>query len=174
MSEGYEKTLFVRIGSREFHVKVRREGGLWRFFIDGKELIVNSEKISGDTYSLIINGRSKEIDVERMNECFRVNVGCDTRDVYVYDMRRISIVSSAKVEGRKGEHVVKSPMPGKIAKVFVKEGDSVKRSQPVLTMEAMKMENEIRSPVDGMVKKLFVKPGEIVEGRADLFLVVEV
>ncbi len=54
-------------------------------------------------------------------------------------------------------------MPGKIVKIFVKEGDEVKKGQTVIILEAMKMENEIKCGVDGKVKLISVKEGQALE-----------
>ena len=49
-----------------------------------------------------------------------------------------------------GEKVL-SPFPGLIKKLLVKEGDAVKKDQPILVLEAMKMDNDITAPCDGKV-----------------------
>lgn len=53
-----------------------------------------------------------------------------------------------------------TPMPGKIAKILVSEGQKIKRGEPICILESMKMENPIPSPADGKIKKIFVKEGE--------------
>lgn len=58
---------------------------------------------------------------------------------------------------------IKAPMPGLIFDIKVKEGDEVKKGDPVLILEAMKMENILKSPGDGTVKKIKIKKGESVE-----------
>lgn len=65
---------------------------------------------------------------------------------------------------------IKSQMPGKILRVTVKAGDSVKKGQSVMVMEAMKMENEIKSPQDGTIKEIKVTEGQAVETGAELVL----
>ncbi|WP_297551865.1 pyruvate/oxaloacetate carboxyltransferase [Thermococcus sp.] len=59
-------------------------------------------------------------------------------------------------------NTVTAPMPGKILRVLVKEGQEVKAGQGLLVLEAMKMENEIPAPKDGVVKKIYVKEGDAV------------
>ncbi len=60
---------------------------------------------------------------------------------------------------------LKSPLPGVILNVNVKEGDSVKKGQCLLILEAMKMENEIEAPMDGVVRQISVNKGEsVLEG----------
>jgi len=55
-----------------------------------------------------------------------------------------------------------APMPGKIVKLLIKEGDRVTQKQPMVIVEAMKMENQVNSPSDGVVKKINFKGGEQV------------
>lgn len=52
---------------------------------------------------------------------------------------------------------IKSPLPGVILEIKVKEGDMVKRGQTLLILEAMKMENDIVAPCDGTVASVAAK-----------------
>jgi acetyl/propionyl-CoA carboxylase alpha subunit len=64
-----------------------------------------------------------------------------------------------------GEDAVRSPMPGKVVQVHAAVGDTVKRGQPLLTLEAMKMEHAMTAPMDGVLAELTVKAGDqISEG----------
>ena len=54
---------------------------------------------------------------------------------------------AAPVSGEK----VLSPFPGLIKKFIVNEGDTVKKDQPILVLEAMKMDNDITAPCAGNV-----------------------
>ena len=67
--------------------------------------------------------------------------------------------SAAAAKGAK----IKPPMPGRIVSVDVKVGDSVKKGQGLLVLEAMKMQNEITAPAEGLVKAVNVKPGQTVD-----------
>jgi len=55
--------------------------------------------------------------------------------------------------------VIKSFIPGMIRKVFVKEGQTVKKGEKLCSLEAMKMMNEITTSIDGVVKTVHVKAG---------------
>ena len=61
-----------------------------------------------------------------------------------------------------------SPMPGKIFKILLSEGDEVKEGDSILIMEAMKMEHVIKSPVSGTIKKMYFSEGEQVSGGQQL------
>jgi len=57
---------------------------------------------------------------------------------------------------------VVAPMPGTVIKVMVEAGQTVKRGEPLVIVEAMKMENEVRAPGAAVVTAVLVKPGEKV------------
>jgi 3-methylcrotonyl-CoA carboxylase alpha subunit len=60
---------------------------------------------------------------------------------------------------------ITAPMPGRIAAVDVAEGDTVKKGQRLLVLEAMKMEQALPAPFDGVVAALSAKVGgQVVEG----------
>jgi biotin carboxyl carrier protein len=58
---------------------------------------------------------------------------------------------------------ITAPMTGTILKLNVQSGDSVKRGDILLTLEAMKMENEVYSPMEGKVAVVHVSVGDSVE-----------
>ena len=76
---------------------------------------------------------------------------------------------AAKVDLKAGEPV-KSPMPGNIIRVEVKEGDQIKAGQLLVVREAMKMENEILAPHDGTVAQVIVSKGSTVETDSPLIV----
>lgn len=68
------------------------------------------------------------------------------------------------------ERVV-APMPGSILKVNVNVGDSVKRGQVLLVLEAMKMENEITAPAEGKITEVKVEQGQCISA-GDVMVVI--
>lgn len=82
--------------------------------------------------------------------------------------------AAASVRGGKSgssDGTIKSPMPGKVVKVLVTEGQEVEAGTPVVVVEAMKMENELVAESAGTVKKVFVATGDAVEGGAKLITI---
>jgi 3-methylcrotonyl-CoA carboxylase alpha subunit len=59
-------------------------------------------------------------------------------------------------------------MPGRVVKVMAKAGESVKKGQALMILEAMKMEHTITAPADGVVKEVHYRAGEQVLEGAEL------
>ena len=64
-----------------------------------------------------------------------------------------------------------APMPGKVVKLAVAEGDAVEMGQVLVVLEAMKMEHSVKAPESGVVRQLLVSEGEQVEADAVLAVV---
>jgi 3-methylcrotonyl-CoA carboxylase alpha subunit len=64
-----------------------------------------------------------------------------------------------------------APMPGKLVSYLVREGEAVKRGQPLAVMEAMKMEHTLHAPHDGIIEQcLYAVADQIPDGAAVLRL----
>ena len=79
---------------------------------------------------------------------------------------RASQTAAPKAAG--AGQTVKSPLPGIIISVDVKEGQAVKRGQKVAVIEAMKMENDILAECDGTVTAIHARKGDSVLEGADI------
>ena len=66
-------------------------------------------------------------------------------------------------------NLVRSFIPGTIRKIYVKEGQKVKKGDKMLVLEAMKMKNRLLAPLSGNVKKINVAEGENVKKDQVLF-----
>lgn len=104
-----------------------------------------------------------------------VRVARDGKTVWVAyrgETYRIEEVQKALPGQADVEHALVAPMPGRIAKVFVAEGDAVTKGKALLVLEAMKMEHEIKAPYDGRVAKLAHGVGDMV-GLGDTLAEIE-
>jgi 3-methylcrotonyl-CoA carboxylase alpha subunit len=84
-----------------------------------------------------------------------------------FELRRIPVYESNVGHGEEDMHPV-APMPGRIAAIYVKEGDEVEAGQPLQVMEGMKMEYTLSAPVAGVVAHLRHRVGDRVEADATL------
>jgi pyruvate carboxylase subunit B len=69
------------------------------------------------------------------------------------------------------EITLRAQIPGRIARLWVEEGEQVDQGQRLLAIEAMKMENEIRAPQAGVVRAIRVEVGARVEREDELLTV---
>ena len=80
---------------------------------------------------------------------------------------KTSAPSLDNVEGTK----IVAPMPGTILDVRVNVGDSVKKGNVLLILEAMKMENEILAPNDGTIAAINVQKGDSVNANQPMVVI---
>ena len=84
---------------------------------------------------------------------------------------RDEILKDHSAEATVGDGTVVAPMNGKILAVDVGPGDTVRRGQRLMVLEAMKMEHEISAGSDGQVTEVAVKVGDQVGSRAVLAMI---
>ncbi len=100
----------------------------------------------------------------------------NNRDITVFRQGRVihlhHFVPGEDKDDSAGDGRITAPMPGKIITVMVGMGDSVKKDQPLLVMEAMKMEMTIRAGCEGIVGELPVAAGQQV-GDGALLVSIE-
>jgi 3-methylcrotonyl-CoA carboxylase alpha subunit len=92
---------------------------------------------------------------------------------HVFSAQAHTLLQYADPLAHAGEHEgeggrLTAPMPGKIVAVLVAKGQSVKKGDALLVMEAMKMEHTIAAPGDGMVEEVMFAVGEQVAEGAQL------
>ncbi|MBR6652403.1 MAG: pyruvate carboxylase, partial [Anaerotignum sp.] len=91
------------------------------------------------------------------------------REIKVLD-KHLEVKSDGKLKADKNNPFhLGSSILGTVSKVLVKEGDEVKKNQPLLTVEAMKMETSVVAKEDGVIDKIYVKEGEKVS-QGDLLV----
>ena len=138
--------------------------------IDGKKYVLDLQSVEPGVYWLQWRNRSIEISVSPNGDGYAVSVSGRRLSVEVVDSR--AALSKAGRQGDAGTVELRAPMPGKVVKVLVREGDSVQSNQGLIVIEAMKMQNEVKSPRSGVVRKLGVKENAAVNS-GDLLAIVE-
>ena len=104
-------------------------------------------------YRVTVNGTAYEIELEELT-------GANPAAAPAAAPAPAPAPAAAAPAG--GEQVT-SPMPGTILSINVAAGDTVKRGQVLMILEAMKMENEIMCPCDGKVASVNTSKGSAVE-----------
>ena len=102
-------------------------------------------------YRVNVNGTNYEIEIELMSESEAKAAPAPA-------------AAAAPAPAATGEgEAIASPMPGTILDVKVNVGDSVKKGQVLMILEAMKMENEIMAGTDGVITSIGVTKGAAVQ-----------
>ena len=93
------------------------------------------------------------------------------------DIPEMSETATKEPDSTPGVEIL-SPMPGTFYRApspddppFVKEGDSVKKGDPLCIIEAMKIMNEIEAEDIGVIQKILVESGQAVEFNQPLFII---
>jgi 3-methylcrotonyl-CoA carboxylase alpha subunit len=76
--------------------------------------------------------------------------------------------ASAEMHAGAGGDDIIAPLPGKIVALVAKSGDTVKKGDAILTLEAMKMEHALKAPRDGMIAQITAAVGDQVKEGAVL------
>ncbi len=134
--------------------------------------------VHGESYKIKIAGVGHKSDQKRP---FFLNIDGALEEVVIESLTEIVPSAGGEIVGEsiarskrpspKRDGDVYAPMPGRITKVIVKEGNHVKAGDTVLIVEAMKMENEIHTPIDGVVKEIYIKEGDSVNPDETLIYV---
>jgi biotin carboxyl carrier protein len=162
----------AKLGDQSYTVEIEENGkSVYRISVDGNEFLVDGKKTGRTNFSLIVDNRSFEIEVDNTDDEYRVLVDGRNYRIHLVDERRVRVGAAQSGLQLQGRQMVSVPMPGKIIAVLVAVGDAVELGQGLVIVEAMKMENEVRSPISGEVKEIKVKPGDTVEGGALLVIV---
>jgi biotin carboxyl carrier protein len=139
-----------------------------RVIVDGVEYEVDVEELPGGKFKVSFEDKTYEVEAKGLGIDVSALTNAPSAPVSASSALAPSSVSSPvsvsapSSPASAGEGVVTAPMPGKILRVLVKEGEQVKTGQGLLVLEAMKMENEIPAPKDGIVKRILVKEGDTV------------
>ena len=115
-------------------------------------------------YRITVNGTSYDVTVEELAGGAAAPVAAAPAPVAVSAPAAAPAPAApAAPAGGAGSIKVSSPMPGKILAVKANVGDSVKKGQVILILEAMKMENEVVAPEVGTIASIDVTVGASVE-----------
>ncbi len=162
--------LELKIKDRKAKVEVLNQtGNIYHVKIDGKEYKLDVLQVESSVYSVIYNGKSINLELiegDTANQ-YKVNTRTDHFKIEVIDPI-IRYKSSVAGKSLKTENNIEAPMPGRIVKIIVSEGDTIEKDDTAIIVSAMKMESEYKAPVSGTVSKIHVSEGDTIDGGAIL------
>jgi biotin carboxyl carrier protein len=159
--------LEFNLEEKTYKLQIDFKDGRYQINLDGRAHVVDSSIISDNCLSLIVDGKAFTIYFAEANGKRYFSVGGEQ---FCIQEAKAEMVRAGEADSTalKEAPTVCSPMPGKVVKIFVKEGDEVEKGQGLVIVEAMKMENEIRSPIKGRVEKVNFKPGDLVDASQSI------
>ena len=131
--------------------------------------------INGNVYKVVVNRIEDTVaEVEVNGTSYKVEMNKPTKKQIVTINRPAQTTAAPILKPQStglASTSLRSPLPGVILEIFCKAGDSVKKGQKVLILEAMKMENTINAEKDGVVKEIKVNKGDSVLEGAELVII---
>jgi biotin carboxyl carrier protein len=149
-------------------VKVLNQNeNLLEIMVDDKVYNVDLMHNDEGTFSILMDNRSHNISLvpSQKPKIYTAHTLYNTYELEVIDAEARYIRNRGDSALVQTEKQITAPMPGKIVKVLVKEGDDVTKGQTLVTISAMKMESEYKAAVDGIVKAVLVADGDTVEAN---------
>ena len=160
----------VTIDGKSYRLDLNRADGRWSCRLDGHDVEVDAILARPDVLSLRIGNMAYEIRSERVANDLHLWVGSTRFAAEVRDPR--SLRGRTRAGEQQGPKKIVAPMPGKVVRLLVSEGESVEPGAGIAVVEAMKMQNEIKSPKKGTVQKILVTEGAAVNA-GDILAIVE-
>jgi biotin carboxyl carrier protein len=126
-----------------------------------REIVADAQPLAGGGVILTIDGRRFVVNGARRNSSILIAVG----------PRNFEFKPALQIKRRHSGLAapeITAPMPGKVLKILVKEGDTVAIGQPLVVIEAMKMETSLAAESPAIVKRIHVEPGQMIDHGAVL------
>ena len=142
----------------------------YKFKINGKEYQVAIGEADGKMLNVNVNGADYQVELENAPVAAPVlaagNAPASANNRADAPAGASPSAPAAAPSG--ASTTIKSPLPGIIISIDVKEGQAVKRGQKLAVIEAMKMENDILAEADGTVTAIHARKGDSVLEGADI------
>ncbi len=158
----------ITIGTQTFEVDEQAKQN--RLTVNGIEHDVDLLQIGADRYSMIIDGKSRIVQVvERSEKRVKVKVDGELLDLGVKNetdllLERLGMNTSSKKEVKE----LKAPMPGLVLEVLVEVGQEIEEGDALIVLEAMKMENILKALSKAKIKSIEVDKGQALDKNAIL------
>ena len=140
----------------------------YKFKINGKDYAVAIGEADGKMLTVNVNGADYQVELENAPVAAAPVAAAANAAADANKKADAAPAASAPSAPKGAGSTIKSPLPGIIISIDVKEGQAVKRGQKVAVIEAMKMENDILAECDGTVTAIHANKGDSVLEGADI------
>jgi 3-methylcrotonyl-CoA carboxylase alpha subunit len=150
------------LDAKHYDVKLAYHPHGWVLALDGAAHPLALVSKQDGEYAIRLDGAALRGTVRRDGELLHVFTGGLHHTLHYND----PMLHAGEVEAAGGR--LTAPMPGKVVAVIARDGQSVKKGEPLVIMEAMKMEHTIAAPSDGLVEEILYQVGDQVADGAPL------
>ena len=166
---GNEKVELV-YGDETIEVVVRKkEENSWEFGINGDTHVASLEYHDMGEVDYKLGDKKLFAQVAQGDGDYaKVIINGGEFQMYRLDLLDADLAAATGGATMNEGNLISSPIPGKVFKINVKEGDAIKKGDIAVVIDAMKMENNITSKRDAVVKKILVNLNEMVEVNTPL------
>lgn len=155
--------LKATVNTQTFDIQSDKTG----IFVNAQPFNWDMVEIKDGNFHVLYNNRSYnaevlEADYQTKSFLIKINkskysIAVKDRFDVLLDQLGMSNANASKIND------LKAPMPGLIVDIKVKVGDSVKKGDTILILEAMKMENVLKAAGEGIIKAIKISPKQNVE-----------
>ena len=165
--------LRIEVDGESYLLQLQPNGSVSDYTLEGTESAsgkVSVAEIRPGVFSLLLDGKSLTAYTAMTDAGLEVWTGTQRHLLSIADARDKSPRSKKAVAA--GPLEIKAQMPGKVVKLLIASGESVRAGQGVIVVEAMKMQNEMKSPKDGVISHIRVQEGATV-AAGETMMVIE-
>ena len=165
--------LKAQIGNTEQEVSLTTVANNLIAEINGRRYDLDLRK-GADGVLLVLNGTNVyrcRVEEKREGGKYDVALRGKSYGVKIIDPKRLRSAENAAGHGHGAAEIV-SPMPGKVVRVLVEQGNTVEAGAGIVVVEAMKMQNELKAPKAGIVVSISAAAGATVNA-GDVLAVIE-
>jgi len=170
--------LIADIDGERHVLEVGREGGRVVAEVDGRRHELEAREVEPGVYLLVREGEVFEVHVGGAGAGGAAPSEIRVRHRGGHGAYAVRLIDPKRLRGARGaaghdagRAQVTAPMPGKVVRVLVEQGQEVEAGQPVVVVEAMKMQNELKSPKAGAVVALRATTGATVNAGEVLAII---
>ncbi len=148
--------------------------------INKKKYNIYLISIINNIMSIMINNKYYKFDIQyqydnnsTLYNNININFNNYTTTIKLYNEKYKYIIDNPNEKTNAKEYTtIKSEMPGKIIKIFVKNNQIIKQNQKLFIIETMKMENEIKSPTNGIIQSINIIPQQTINAN-DILITIK-